>query len=165
VAVTDGSYIKEMHPELCSTAFILECSLTGGRMVGSFLEYSPSACAFCGEMLGLFAIHLILDLDGQVALYSDCLGALGNVANVPDTRLPARTKHGADILKIIMVHCQAFPFDIIYRHIKAHQDNAKRYCDLIREAQLNCQVDYIAKNVLWGLEGQVPPPQETLHEV
>jgi hypothetical protein len=102
-------------------------------------------------MLGLFAIHLILDLDGQVALYSDCLGALGNVANVPDTRLPARTKH-ADILKIIMVHCQAFPFDIIYRHIRAHQDKAKRYCDLIWQAQLNCQVDYIAKNVLWGLE-------------
>jgi hypothetical protein len=27
-AVTDGSYIKEMHPELCSAAFTLECSMS-----------------------------------------------------------------------------------------------------------------------------------------
>jgi hypothetical protein len=25
VAVTDGSYIREHHPDLCSAAFILEC--------------------------------------------------------------------------------------------------------------------------------------------
>lgn len=169
VAVTDGSYIREMHPELCSAAFILECRITGGRMVGSFPELSPSSSAFRGEMLGLLAIHLILlainklhpELDGQVAVYSDCLGALRNVSEVPSTRLPARTKH-ADILKIIMVHCQDFPFNIIYRHIRAHQDDRMRYSDLIREAQLNCQVDYLAKNVLWGLEGQVVPPQEML---
>jgi hypothetical protein len=29
VAVTDGSYIKEHYPELCATAFVLEC--TKGR--------------------------------------------------------------------------------------------------------------------------------------
>jgi hypothetical protein len=26
VAVTDGSYIKEHYPELCSAAFVLECT-------------------------------------------------------------------------------------------------------------------------------------------
>jgi hypothetical protein len=26
VAVTDGSYIRELYPNLCSAAFILECS-------------------------------------------------------------------------------------------------------------------------------------------
>lgn len=59
-------------------------------------------------------------------------GCGANVSNVPSTRIP---------------------FDIIYRHIWAHQDNMMRYSELIREAQLNCQVDYLAKNVLWGLEG------------
>lgn len=168
-AVTDGSYIKEMHPELCSAAFILECSISGGRMVGSFPELSPDASAFRGEMLGLLAIHLILlaihklhpDLTGQVSIYSDCLGALGRVTDVPTTRLPARTKH-ADILKIIMVHCQDFPFDLIYHHIKAHQDDKESYHKLLRAAQLNCQADYLAKSVIWGLEGKAIPPQEML---
>lgn len=59
-AVTDGSYIKEMHPELCLAAFVLECSQCGGRMIGSFPELSPDACAYQGEMLGLLALHLIL---------------------------------------------------------------------------------------------------------
>ena len=129
-AVTDGSYIREMHPELCSAAFILECSQTGGRLMGSFPEWSPDASAYRGEMLGLLAIHLILlavnelhpDLDGQVVLYSDCLGAISRVADVPESRLPAKTKH-ANILKVIMIHCSNFPFDIIYRHIRAHQDD------------------------------------------
>jgi hypothetical protein len=164
-AVTDGSYIKEMHPELCSAAFILECSVTGGRMIGSFPELSPDACAFQGEMLGLLAIHLLLlaihklhpDLGGQVALYSDCLGALGKVADLPQLRLPSSTKH-ADILKIMMIHCQQFSFDVSYRHVRAHQDDRVRYGDLLRPAQLNCQMDFLAKKVLWGLEGLCPPP-------
>jgi hypothetical protein len=168
-AVTDGSYIKEMHPELCSAAFILECSQTGGRMIGTFPELSSDACAYRGEMLGLLALHLILlavnklhtDLDGQVALYSDCLGALTRVATIPQSRIPSSTRH-SDILKIIMIHCQAFPFDISYRHVRAHQDDKERYRDLPRPAQLNCQMDYMAKKVLWGMEGTRPPPQEML---
>lgn len=102
-----------MHPELGSAAFVLECAQTGGRMVGSFPELSPDACAYRGEMLGLLALHLILlalqklhpELDGQVALYVDCLGALTRVATVPDSRIPSGTKH-SDIFKIIMIHCQ-----------------------------------------------------------
>ena len=111
-AVTDGSYIKELHPELCSAAFILECSEGRGRMIGSFPEMSPDACTYREEMLGLLAIHLILlavnklhpELDGQVKIYSDCLGALSRVADSPTGRIPSRTKH-TDILKSIMVHC------------------------------------------------------------
>ena len=38
VAVTDGSYIQEHYPELCSAAFILECKHSGGRVTGAFPE-------------------------------------------------------------------------------------------------------------------------------
>jgi hypothetical protein len=49
-----------------------------------------------GKFLGLMAIYLILiaadrvwgTLGGQVAVYSDCLGALGRVANLPPYRIP-----------------------------------------------------------------------------
>jgi hypothetical protein len=38
VAVTDGSYIRELFPNLCSAAFVLECSTGCRRIIGSFLE-------------------------------------------------------------------------------------------------------------------------------
>jgi hypothetical protein len=36
VAVTDGSYIHELYPYLCSAVFVLECSSGWGRVYGSF---------------------------------------------------------------------------------------------------------------------------------
>jgi hypothetical protein len=36
VAVTDGSYIRELFPELCLAAFVLECSQGHGRIFGLF---------------------------------------------------------------------------------------------------------------------------------
>ena len=91
VAVLDGSYIKERYPHLCSAAFILECSKGSGRMFGFFPECSQGANAYRGELMGLMTIHLILlaankvwlSLRGRAVIYSDCLGALGRVANLP----------------------------------------------------------------------------------
>ena len=51
VAVTNGSYIKEHHPELCSAAFVLECTKNRGRLVGAFAEASVAANAYRGELL------------------------------------------------------------------------------------------------------------------
>ena len=48
VAVTDGSYIKERYPHLCSAAFILECSKGSGRIFVSFPECSQGANAYRG---------------------------------------------------------------------------------------------------------------------
>ena len=36
VAVTDGSYIRERYPNLCSAAFVFECSEGRGQIIGSF---------------------------------------------------------------------------------------------------------------------------------
>ena len=48
VAVTDGSYIKESYPHLCSAAFILECSKGSGRVFGSFPECYQGDNAYRG---------------------------------------------------------------------------------------------------------------------
>ena len=96
VAVTDGSYMRELLPSLCSAAFILKCSEGSGRIVGSFAEASRAANAYRGELLGLMAIHLILlagnklwpELEGRAVVFSDCLGALGRVANLPPPQHP-----------------------------------------------------------------------------
>ncbi len=55
VAVTDGSYMKELFPDLNSAAFVLECSKGRGRLMGSFVEHTPDAGSYRGELLGLTA--------------------------------------------------------------------------------------------------------------
>ena len=98
VAVTVGSYMKELYPYLNSAAFVLVCSKGRGRLMGSFLENTPNAGSYRGELLGLMAIHLILrslnevftDLWGSVHIYSDCLGALNKVENLPPYCIPTK---------------------------------------------------------------------------
>ena len=156
VAVTDGSYMKELHPYLNSAAFVLECSKGRGRLMGSFVEQTPNAGSYRGELLGLMAIHLILrsmnevfkDLRGSVHIYSDCLGALNKVENLPPYRIPTKCSH-SDILKNIMVNCSNLTFLRIFSHMKAHQDDHSGYESLTRSAQLNCQMDYHAKQAIW----------------
>ena len=60
IAITDGSYMKELYPNMNSCAFILECSRGRGRMSGAFLEQTMAACSYQGKLLGLLAIHLVL---------------------------------------------------------------------------------------------------------
>ncbi len=93
--MTDGSYIKEHYPELCSVAFVLECTKGRGQLVGAFAEASVAANAYRGELLGLMAVHLLLlavetvspGLSGSAAIYSDCIGALGRMAKLPPYRI------------------------------------------------------------------------------
>jgi hypothetical protein len=152
LAVTDGSFLREHYPNLCSAAFVLECTMGRGRMIGSFSESSRVANAYRGELLGLMAIHLILlSIDkvhsgnaGSVEVVSDCLGALRRVTDLPPYRIPSRCKH-SDILKNILVHCRAMSFTIHYRHVRAHQDDTTPFKKLSRKAQLNCICDHTAK--------------------
>jgi hypothetical protein len=98
LAVTDGSYIRERYPDLCSAAFVLECTKGRGRMIGSFSESSQVANAYRGELLGLMAIHLILlsvdrihrAITGNVEVVSDCLGAFRWVMDLPPYRIPSQ---------------------------------------------------------------------------
>jgi hypothetical protein len=167
IAVTDGSYIRELYPDMSSCAFVLECTKGRGRIFGSFAEHSERACAYRGELLGLMAIHLILlaankleaALPGLAKIYSDCLGALKKVTSLPETRLPSGCKH-SDILKNIMVNCSKLSFGVEYLHVSAHQDDKLSFQQLPRPAQLNCCMDSTAKAKLWGFEGTELPPQE-----
>ena len=167
VAVTDGSFIREWCPEVCSAAFILECSAGRGRIIGSFSEQSTVACAYRGELMGLMAIHLILlaanevrpDLSGRVRVYSDCLGALDKVATLPPNRIPTRCRH-SDILKNVMTNCSHLSFAVSYSHVRAHQDDSTAYNNLCRPAQLNCIMDGHAKRALWQLDTDELPVQQ-----
>jgi len=155
VAVTDGSYMKDTYPYLTLAAFIFECTKGRGHLWGSFAEHSPNARSYRGKLLGLMAIHLILkavnevspNLPGSVKILSDCLGALNRVKDLPPYRIPTQCSH-SDILKNIMVNCSNLSFSCIFSRVRAHQDDKQDYGKLPREAQLNCQMDYLAKTAI-----------------
>ena len=168
VAVTDGSYIKEHHPDLCLAAFVLECTKGRGRLVGAFAEASATANAYRVELLGLMAILFLLlavepvlpGLRGSVLIYSDCLSALGCVADLPPYRIPTRCRH-LDILKMIMVNCTNTSFWREYMHVAAHQDEHTHWDDMTRPAQLNLTCDTGAKVILHAQDATDLPIQET----
>ncbi len=137
VAVTDGSYMKEIYPHINLAAFVFECSKGRGHLRGSFVEHTPDAGSYWGELLGLMAIHLILrgvnaaspNLRGSVMILSNCLGALNKVRDLPPYRIPSQCSH-SDILKNIMTNCNNLTFTRQYSHVKAHQDEGRAYSDL-----------------------------------
>jgi hypothetical protein len=45
MAVTDGSYMKTLYPDIHSAAFVLECKNKSGKIWGSFPESSRCACS------------------------------------------------------------------------------------------------------------------------
>jgi hypothetical protein len=102
------------------------------------------------------AIHLILlavnkcnpYLPGSIQIFSNCLGALNKMENLPPYCIPTKCSH-SDILKNIMVHCSDLSFCWLYSHVKAHQDDNIQYGDLSQLAQLNYQMDYHAKKAIW----------------
>jgi hypothetical protein len=155
IAVTDGSYMKMMFPTISSAAFVFECSRRRGCNIGSFVEHSPDAGSYRGELLGLMAIHLILkgvhefnpSLGESIQIFSDCLGALTKVENLPLYQISTRCSH-SDILKNIMIICSDLSFTQIFSHVAAHQDDGKTYNTLSRESQLNCQMDFYAKQAI-----------------
>jgi len=167
LAVADGSFIREEYADVCSAAFIIECTSGRGRIIGSFPEQSTAACAYRGELLGLMAIHLLLlaanrlspGLSGSVMIHSDCFGALEKVATLPENRIPTRCRH-SDTLKNIMVMCGELTFRRTYQHVRAHQDDHAAYATLSRPSQLNCIVDLHAKREIWDLDGESAPAQE-----
>jgi hypothetical protein len=56
MAVTYGSYMKDLYPHIYSAMVVLECMKGRGRVWCSFSEASQVACSYCGELIGLMAI-------------------------------------------------------------------------------------------------------------
>jgi hypothetical protein len=94
-------------------------------IMGVLSREHPGLGSYQGEILGLMAIHLILQaikevtpgLRGLVHILSDSLSAWCKVENLPTYLIPTQCNH-SDIL-----NCSNFLFTWIFSHIKAHQDD------------------------------------------
>jgi hypothetical protein len=174
VTVTDRSYIREIYPNRCLAAFVLECSKRQGRIVGTFSEGLLVANAYRGELLSLMAIHLILlsmnklhrDLSGSIEIVLDCLGVLKRATHLLPYRILSQCHH-SNILKTILVHCRVLSFTTHYSHIRAHQDDSTTFAQLRRKAQLNCICNHAAKQriAIDGANGPVPSQMFPLESI
>ena len=137
VAVTNGSYMRELYPTMNSCAFILKCTQGRGRLTGAFLEQTIAACSYQGELLGLMAIHLILlsvnridpTLTGLAHIYLDCLGTLNKIQHLPPHRITSKCQY-SDVLKNVMIHCSSLSFKRFFSHVSAHQDDHTKWENL-----------------------------------
>lgn len=94
-----------------------------------------------------------LTLEGQIDIYSGCLGALHKVEHLPLVKIPSKCFH-SDILKNIMLHCNNLSFKRVFSHVKAHQDDDADFADLERPAQLStgCHNGAIKKLLAMAME-------------
>jgi hypothetical protein len=151
--------MKDLYPNIHSAALVLECTKGHGRLWCSFPEALEMACSHRGKLVGLMAIHLILlsvnevrpKLKGYVNIYSDCVGALNKVKNLPPLQIPSSWVH-LDVLEYILVNCAGLLFTRLYSHVRAHQDDKMVYQDLSQPLQLNCSMDFNAKRALLDIQ-------------
>ena len=154
VCVTDGSYNKNIDPEICSAGWIIQCRESGKRIIGTVLERSASAGSYRGELLGMLAIKLFLlaveEFYQTVAsgnkICCDNKGALFTFGR-KSKRVP-KGRSNSDIHRVIRTINSKMKSKYLQNHVKAHQDDHSLLRNLSFEAQLNCICDYLAKHAL-----------------
>ncbi len=117
--------------------------------------------------MGLIAVHLLLlavstvslGITGLMQVYSDCLGALSQVAELPPYQILSRCRH-SNILKMILMKCRGSTFSRKYCHVEAHQDDKVKWEELSHEAQLNAPCNADAKAMIWKQDITDLPQQE-----
>ena len=60
ISVTDGSYKKDIAPDVSGAGWVIYCEQSKLKLTGSFYERSPDAGSYRGELMGLTALHLII---------------------------------------------------------------------------------------------------------
>jgi hypothetical protein len=113
------------------------------------------------------AVHLLLlavntvspGITGLVQVYSECLGALSWVAELPPFQIPSRCRR-SDILKTIFVNCGGLIFSREYCHVEAHQDVKVKWEELSHEEQLNAACNAGTKAMIQKQDITDLPQQE-----
>ena len=154
VCVTDGSYMKEFAPDLCSAGWIVLCKQTGQKICGHLVERSPDASSYRGELLGMLAIRLfLLAVEEHFEVSSsdngvccDNKGALYTFGK-KSKRVPSG-KANTDIQRVLRSIQSRSRSSFRQHHVKAHQDEVKKWERMTLEEKLNYHCDDMAKKAI-----------------
>ena len=170
--VCDGSYQPMLSKEIGAAAWIIECSLTKKQARGLVRSTTSTASAYRSELMGLYSSLLLVSAvctlykikDGSINVGCDNEKAL-ELTSETNQRIPCHMKH-SDILKSIRIVRSNIPIKMHFQHILGHQDENILYENLTRDAQLNVDCDFLAKQWLQQFyTKQLPPPHLLPHEI
>jgi hypothetical protein len=165
LAVTDGSYDREKANTVSGSGWIIVCTACRQTLWGSFIEISPSAGSYRGELLGLVAIHTFATAIAQFFLVEKVTGEIScdnmaalNQASKTRKRVSVGVKH-SDLHRTIRTLKSLVRTSFQYVHVKAHQDNGRPWKELTLREQLNVICDGLANRAIKGyLERQLQCP-------
>eukprot|EP00984_Skeletonema_dohrnii_P027901 scaffold17614_cov185-Skeletonema_dohrnii-CCMP3373.AAC.1 len=121
----DGSYMPQLTSQACSCGFVLYCSSTDKRAIGSFAEESDNADNYRGEWLGsigalqvLLAVisttSVSLDAIPPVQAHCDNMGVINHNQNL--TRSLPEKQAQADLIRLCWEYRRRLGFSIEYHH-------------------------------------------------
>ena len=154
LAVTNGSYDREMAPTVSGSGWIIVCTTRKRTLRGSFFEVSQSAGSYRGELLGLVAIHTYATAIAQYFSLQAILGKIScdNMAALYQAgknrkRVGIGVKH-SDLHHTIRTLKHLLRSEFRYEHVKAHQDKIRPWRELTLSEQLKEGVANLAPS-LW----------------
>jgi hypothetical protein len=153
----DGSFMKEVSPDVCSAAFMLKCNHSNQKVVGTWVEESPFAGNYRGEIFGGMALALLLraaslllpdnaEVISPVKLWFDNSGVIHH-GNKPYSDL-TENQSQADVLSLFKKYLRDIPFTISFEKVDSHVDDYRHFSTYTRQETWNIAMDKLAKEAL-----------------
>ena len=158
--VSDGSYQKDVDPDVCSCAFCLVCAESLRRISCTWAERSKCASNYRGELLGalgyLLILKAVLPNDRDVLVDISNLPAsdafCDNMGVVKHGRLPLKAlsekQVQSDILGHIKYLLRSLPARTRFTHVRSHMRKVLAVEDMTLEQILNDEMDEQAVDAL-----------------
>ena len=150
----DGSYMKEISPDICLAAVITFCTITGSLCKCTIAEKLTSAGSYRGEILGAILAQLILhaSVHGEMGPYPIKMEDCNNLGIVRHSNKPGRplstTQPQADVLKILKQYIASQPFALKFLYVALHANDTKLWKDCSFKERINIRVELLAKKAL-----------------
>lgn len=152
--VADGSYCRDLDPQLCGTGWVIACTRRKKMLKGSFYERSGTASAYRGELLGMVAVHALVTTTAEVynlalskgSVHCDNMGAL-NKAKEHRKRVKSSLRQG-DLIRALRSMKQGLFLQLQYQYVKSHQDDVTTWDNLPLDQRLNVLCDTLAKQAM-----------------
>lgn len=149
--ITDGSHQPQLARELGGAGWVIECTRTGRRVRGAIRTTTTTANAYRSELTGLYGglafllafcrLHHISS--GSARVGCDNEKALWLSSQLSQRVSPKRAH--SDTIRAIRLVRAMIPITLRFGHVRGHQDETVLYDDLDRRAQLNIEMDILAK--------------------
>ena len=151
VCVTDGSYNKQVAPDVCSAGWVMACMQTKRQILGTLIERSDYAGSYRGDLLGILAIRLfLLAVEKYHSTISDgnevCCDNKGALFTFEKKSKKVPTgKTNTDVHRMLRTINSRTNSNFVQHRVKAHRDEYTQFIDLFYEAQQNCYCDSLTK--------------------